>query len=67
MLEDSRPVVRVWLSRGSDTPSLYHTSWGAGEPPWLEHVRLTETPSVPTGVRGEMTGGPGLTNTVMET
>ena len=40
---------------------------GAGDPPSLEQVRFMDDPSVATGVRGEMIGGPGRTNTVTET
>ena len=63
-LEVRRSVASVRLSSGSECPSLYQRISGLGDPPWLEQVRLMETPSVATGVRGEMTGGPGFTNTV---
>ena len=65
-LEVRRSVEKVRLSRGSEVASLYQRISGLGDPPWLEQVRLMESPSVATGVRGEMTGGPGLTSTVME-
>ena len=43
---------------------MYQKMSGAGEPPSELQLMFMASPSVATGVRGAMTGGPGRTSTV---
>ena len=51
-------------SSNCDCPSLYHLTWGGGDPPELEHVRFMGFPSIATGAAGNISGGDGFKRTV---